>query len=204
MAIATQVEAVNAACAFLRGALGDMQLKRPRRMADGSLDDEHVDWAPVEVYAQYIPLETAAESARPELTGLTRCPSATVMLRGMALESAGGMGAEQVNYDLRVALLTYDPGVRPIDGHIELPDAQGWVSALALSDRVVLALRSAGAIDGCLVTGIKGAGLGAKRRGGGRAPDVPHAGGLPARGAGPAAGGPLGARAIWIRKRCMR
>ena len=155
MAIATQVEAVNAACAFLRGALGDMQLKRPRRMADGSLDDEHVDWAPVEVYAQYIPLETAAESARPELTGLTRCPSATVMLRGMALESAGGMGAEQVSYDLRVALLTYDPGVRPIDGHIELPDAQGWVSALALSDRVVLALRAAGAIDGCLVTGIK-------------------------------------------------
>ena len=58
-------------------------------VADGSLDDEHVDWAPVEVYAQYIPLETAAESARPELTGLTRCPSATVMLRGMALESAG-------------------------------------------------------------------------------------------------------------------
>ena len=87
-----------------------MQLKRPRRMTDGSLDDEHVDWAPVEVYAQYIPLETAAESARPELTGLTRCPSATVMLRGMALESAG-MGAEQVNYDLRVALLTYDPGL---------------------------------------------------------------------------------------------
>lgn len=149
----TQADVLKETCRWLREQLKGMKLKRPRRMPDGSIDDEHVDWAQVEVFEQYIPLETAEESVHPELNSLTRCPSATVILRNMTSETSNG--AEILRYDMRIVLLTYDPGVRPVSGRIDLPDAQGWISAFALSDRIVLALRKAGMIGDGTISGIK-------------------------------------------------
>ena len=147
----TQVDVLNAVCEWLNGALEGLKLKAPVITESGADDPYNVRYSPVAVYPYYIPMNIMAEAG--EATAIAHSPSVTVIPTGVNVEGDGAI--DELQYGIRLMLLTYDPGVRPDEGEIELPDRQGHEGALALSDRIILSLRRAGRIGGLGIGGVK-------------------------------------------------
>ena len=149
----TQVDVLNAVCEWLNRALEGLKLKAPVITESGADDPYNVRYSPVAVYPYYIPMSTMDESGADEALAIAHSPSVTVIPTGVNVEGDGAI--DELQYGIRLMLLTYDPGVRPDEGEIELPDRQGHEGALALSDRIILSLRRAGRIGGLSINGVR-------------------------------------------------